>query len=52
MLGLGLKVCTTEDKTAVVNAIASYNGVSRNPVRFKALAIAVLRQFRSYKVGQ
>ena len=31
-----MRVCTTEDKTAVV-VVASYRSVSRNPVRFKAL---------------
>ena len=31
------EVCGVEDKTVVV-AVASYYSVSRNPIRFKALA--------------
>ena len=32
-----MRVCATEDKTAVVVVTTSYRSVSRNPVRFKAL---------------
>ena len=32
-----MSLCAIEDKTAVV-VVASYHSVSRNPVRFKALA--------------
>ena len=35
-----IKVCVTEDKTAVV-VVASYHSKSRNPVRFKALVHSV-----------
>ena len=34
-----MRVCTTEDKTAIV--VASYGSVSRNPVRFIVLDIAI-----------